>query len=128
MNDILQVKISLDNISNVKDLEKLRFNLYACYTGILLSRDLFDLNKDTISFLEKSGFEFKEYVFASRTTIVSRVIRRIEGAKLEELLDMRDEAIKYVFSIDSNSILKNKNSKNKNKKNEFDSILEQFGE
>lgn len=121
MKDILQVKINLDNISNTKDVDKLRFNLYACYTSILLSRELFKLNADTKVFLEKNGFIFKDSVIASRTLIVSRVIRYIEKANLEELLNLRDTAIKQLFSLESNA------NKNKNK-NEIDSILEQFGE
>ncbi|WP_283749667.1 hypothetical protein [Bacillus mycoides] len=126
MKDILHVKVALDNISGIKDAEKLRFNLYSCYAAILLSTDLFSLNIDTKPFLRKIDLDFKDYVFVSRTTIVGMVNRRIQDAEMEELLKMRDAAIKLVFNTDLNASRKNINSKNKT--NKIDSILEQFGE
>lgn len=126
MKDILHVKVTLDNISSIKDIEKLRFNLYSCYTAILLSTDLFSQNIDTKPFLKKIDLDFRDYVFANRTTIVARVLRKIEYAEMEELLKLRDGAIKLVFTtnLDSTKNIK----RHKDKMNEIDSILEQFGE
>lgn len=71
--------------TNTKNSEELRLNLYSLYSDYLLSKEVFKNNKDLKPFLEQNNIYFKEYVYASRTTIISRVIRKIEKGGIEEL-------------------------------------------
>lgn len=108
--------------TNTKNSEELRLNLYSLYSDYLLSKEVFKNNKDLKPFLEQNNIYFKEYVYASRTTIISRVIRKIEKGGIEEL-NLYFNSIKNVL-FDELSLPKEKVKHN----DDLDDILNQFGD
>ncbi|WP_428430083.1 hypothetical protein [Mammaliicoccus sciuri] len=108
--------------TNTKNSEELRLNLYSLYSDYLLSREAFKKNKDLKPFLEQNNIYFKDYVYASRTTIISRVIRKIEKGEIEDL-NLYFNSIKNVL-FDELSLPKDKVKQN----DDLDEILNQFGD
>lgn len=103
---ILQSKIN--EISSKSNSAILRYNLYSLYTALLLNKSLFKHNDNIRPFLEKLNLNFKDYVYRSRTLLLSRVLRKIEVATDEQLI---------LFFIESKKIIKNSVKINKNTKN-----------
>lgn len=110
---ILQSKIN--EISPKSNSAILRYNLYSLYTTLLLNKSLFKHNDDIHPFLERLNLNFKDYVYRSRTLLLSRVLRKIETATNEQLI---------LFFLESKKVIKdsikiNKNNKNINNKVNF---------
>lgn len=109
--------------TNTKNEDELRLNLYTVYCEYILSREVFKLNKDIKSFLEKNNMFFKDYVYASRTVIISKVIRKIENGQKEDL-NLYYENIKNELFEELSVPTK----KRKNTVDDLDEILNQFGD
>jgi hypothetical protein len=101
----------------IKNEHSLRMFLYGCSAQIILSKDIFVNNKELIDFILSVGFEFKDYVYASRTIVVSRIIRELEKKNLQQLETYRDSLIaflskKFEYPISSTKQISNKNPDN----------------
>ncbi|REH94085.1 hypothetical protein DOS67_09835 [Staphylococcus felis] len=108
--------------TNTKNSEELRLNLYSLYSDFLLSKEAFRNNKDLKPFLEKNKIYFKDYVYARRTTVISRFVRKIEKGNTEELILYFNSIKKELF--EELSLPKKKNNLN----SDLDEILNQFGD
>lgn len=140
MNNNIYIKL-LESLSKTNDPNYKRSLLYSTYSTLILSKEHFNHNSDLQPFVEsllsswKSNPEFKsiekklhfgDYVFKSRSIVISRIIRIIEIAD-ENQLDILESTI-------SNSIkeLYPRNSKqtNMNKKkprvNQVDKLFNRF--
>ena len=98
---------------NQNETEELRLFLYSIYVAILLNRELFHNNNEIKDFCLQLSFPLKDYVFKSRTLVISRFMRKIE--KLDELdlqkyLKVAKELLYYT----------------KNKENHSNDTLEKF--
>lgn len=109
--------------TNTKNEDELRLNLYTVYCDYILSREAFKLNIDIKPFLEKNNMFFKDYVYASRTVIISKVIRKIEKGQIEDL-------ILYYKNI-KNELFEELSAPTKRRKHvvdDLDDVLNQFGD
>ncbi|MGK8607626.1 hypothetical protein ACRS42_21480 [Bacillus thuringiensis] len=84
------------SLKNIKSESTLRIYLYGYSTEIILSTDIFPSNKELIEFITAMGLEFRDYVYACRTVVVSRVIREIEKKEIQDLETLRDKLIEYI--------------------------------
>lgn len=108
MNELIIYKNELKNSNPA------RYKFIGIVSRMLLSKELFNKNEEIIDFLKfVIGTEYKEYVMASRTLIVARTVRLIEGLADKDYLDCKKRLYKY---IDSKII-------NPDKKNIFDGWL-----
>jgi hypothetical protein len=119
--ELLIAKNELSKISRRTNIESVRYELYSITTTILLSKVFFNKNSEIESYLNSANIHFKEYVFRSRTLVVSRVIRYIETADQEKLFELLDVTKDIIFS---NEAIINKPQKNNNS---IDELLNQFG-
>lgn len=97
--------------SNSKGLTPIDFEHRAMFIGVvaevILSKEFFSRNEDLKTFIQ-SVFkkEMLEYVYKSRTLLLSRVIRLIELAEKDQLIKYTDE---FYFYIENINLEKNKN-------------------
>ena len=104
-----QLKIYRNELKNTKPP---KYKLIGIVSEIILSEELFKQNIDTKSFLkEVFNKEFNEYVYASRTSIVSRTIRLIEDCDDDKIyLDYKNNLYKFVVKNIGNSKSNNNNT------------------
>ncbi|GCD83166.1 hypothetical protein [Parageobacillus thermoglucosidasius] len=110
----------------IKNEHSLRMFLYGCSAQIILSKDIFVNNKELIGFTLSLGLEFRDYVYASRTTIVSRIIRELEKKNLEQLEIYRDSLLAFLSKKFEYSISSNKRTTNKNPDNYVKNTIEKY--
>jgi hypothetical protein len=114
----------IKKLESIKQVDLLRMELYAIFTEIILSKDIFRHNIELTGFLNKLGIEFKDYVFRSRTLIIARTLRIVETSEKEKL-DHYSNVLKLMFVEKENST--NKTSKEKsNNNNYFEDILKKY--
>ncbi|GAB1793942.1 hypothetical protein [Priestia megaterium] len=103
-----QLKIYRNELKNTKPP---KYKLIGIVSEIILSEELFKKNIDTKSFTEEVfGKVFNEYVYASRTLIVSRTIRLIEECDNKIYLNYKNNLYKFVSKNIDNSKSKNNNT------------------
>lgn len=103
-----ELKIYRNELKNTKPP---KYKLIGIVSEIILSTELFKNNIDTKPFLEEVfNKEFNPYVYASRTTIVSRTIRLIEDCDDKKYLDYKNNLYKFVVRNIDNSKMKNNNT------------------
>ncbi len=119
--ELLIAKNELSAITRRTNTESIRYKLYAITTTILLSKTIFKRNSDIELYLSSADLHFKEYVYKSRTLIVSRVIRFIESSTPESLFKLLDSTKEIVFSDENIS------NKPKKSNDSIDELLNQFG-
>ncbi|WP_270740324.1 hypothetical protein [Lacticaseibacillus paracasei] len=119
----------LNHATEEKTLEKQILRLYAASTYLLLSKSFFPSNSDLPAFSEKllyslnkyrnknstKSIHFGDYVYKSRTVLVSRVIRIIERSDENEVKIIITEISRFVTKP------------SKKKKNSVDALLDRFG-
>ena len=97
--------------NELKNKKPPKYKLIGIVSEIILSEELFKRNIDTKSFLkEVFNKEFNEYVYASRTLIVSRTIRLIEDCDDKIYLDYKNNLYKFIVKNIDNSKSKNNNT------------------
>lgn len=75
-----------------------KYKILGILCELILSKELFKKNSDLSIFLKEILFlEFKEYVFASRTSILSRVIREIPEEKEEKYTVYKNNLLNFVI-------------------------------
>lgn len=121
---ITLVQSELNNLDMRTDDDRVRFKIYAIYIEILLSHDLFKHNVDIKPFCKKLNLSFKDYVFRSRTLLVSRFIRLIEKADTKSLILYKNAADSLIKSYSKNNPKKAKNNKSKMQST---NIIDKFG-
>lgn len=113
-------------VANEQDL---RYELYGIFTAIILSKTIFQKNQQIQQFLKEFNITYREYVFSSRTTIISRVVRRIEVSELEGLEEYLNKLNKYfLLDNDVNTSIKKvkKNNVKNNQKDYINEILKKY--
>lgn len=132
-----ELKIVLSKVNNVKknySEETLRSELFCIIPYIILDNQLFKRNIHIKDFLIKCDDFFKEYrdyVYSSRTLLLSKIIRSISKADKLFMYNMLLEIKKLDFEQEKNSNFINKkitekNSKERKKKNYTDELFSQF--
>ncbi|MEH6945283.1 hypothetical protein [Bacillus sp. JJ722] len=117
------------SLRKIKDVDLLKVNLYGYCSQVILSKELFNNNKELVEFIGFLNFKYREYVFASRTIVISRVIRDIEKKDVEELNILRENIITFVshkLEIDVTAEKENTKSKNKEDSNYAKTIIEKY--
>ncbi|ANY12164.1 hypothetical protein [Leuconostoc lactis] len=117
------LKIFDDPRNENEDVQKMI--LYSLFSQAILSRELFAHNSDIKDFLQNMGIEFKEYVYASRTQLISRIVRKIQFSDME----FRQKCFQEINKIieEPKSFEKKESVKTKRKKNSVDDIISLFG-
>ncbi|WP_368252052.1 hypothetical protein [Enterococcus sp. 2201sp1_2201st1_B8_2201SCRN_220225] len=121
--ELLMAKNELSSLSKRQKIETIRYKLLSICSIVLLSTDLFKLNKDIEPLLLSASIVFRPYVYRSRTLIIAKIIRYIENATDEQIFHLVDVLKDYLFETKS---ISSPNKKNKDD-NDIDSLLEQFG-
>lgn len=98
----------LNNLDVRTDTDRVRFKIYAIYIEMLLNHDLFHHNDDIKPFCKKLNLSFKDYVFRSRTLLVSRIIRLIEKSDAQSLILYKSVANSLIESYSKGSLKENK--------------------
>lgn len=103
---------TLKIIENEKDEEILNSFLYGFMSSYILSGS-FKKNIEIKESLSNFGFNYLDYVYKSRTIILSRVIRDIENFNTEQLIKFKNQLVDILLKEQ----VKNKEqSKEKNEK------------
>ena len=118
--------------------------LYALYTTILLSKELFKFNVDIKNFLvpifnklqsqpefskQRKPLEFGDYVYKSRSLIIARFIRIIQKSE-DKSIDILISAAQELVDSKYNNVSKKTpttEKKKKSHKNSVDELLKIFG-
>lgn len=82
-NNIIEQKIK--KLSFYETEESIRYELYAIFTSLILSKEIFKQNKEIVAFLKNFNIVFKPYVIKSRTSILSKVLRIVNSQDKEKL-------------------------------------------
>lgn len=80
----------ISSIGKLKNIDLIRFEIYALFCTIVLDKERFKYNSDLKQFIQKFVQPFnysfdKEYLFQSRTTLVAKIIRQIQAATIDDL-------------------------------------------
>lgn len=109
-----QVISKISKIHNLKDMEYIKGELYSVFSILILSEESFSKNNDIKEFLEKFDIKFKEYVYASRTNILGRVLREIQKADETRIKKFESILFKEINNDNSDSKEKKKQNKEEN--------------
>jgi hypothetical protein len=94
--------------NELKNSKPARYKVIGIVSKMLLSKDLFMKNTEINEFLKcVFQIEYKEYVMSSRTLIVARTVRLIEGFSDNEYLICKKRLYKYIDSLITNPNQKN---------------------
>ncbi|MCZ2259963.1 hypothetical protein [Sporosarcina sp. G11-34] len=97
--------------NELKNTKPPKYKMIGIVSEIILSEELFKKNIEIKSFLsEVFNIEFNEYVYSSRTLIVSRTIRLIEKCDDKNYIDYKNKLYKYVVGKINYSNFKNNNT------------------
>lgn len=90
----------LDNRLNI---ESQRYNLYSILPEYILSFSFFPTNNDIKYFIVSVGLDskFKEYLYASRTLLLARLIRIISSSEKEMLILFNNVIKDHILEFDS---------------------------
>lgn len=108
-----QVISKINKIQNLNDIEYVKGEMYSIFSILILSKKQFSKNTEIKEFLDKFNINFKEYVYVSRTMVLSRTLRKIERADEELIKNMRS----VLFNIISPRRENSKGNSKKYKKN-----------
>lgn len=118
-------------ISSEKDKIVLTSFLFGFISSLILSKEQFERNADIQKFLDSLGFQYKKYVYVSRTIILSRVIRDIEKLEENDFEKFKNDLLKYlknefpyVFETGSKTIKRKENKKSND--NYVSKILDKY--
>ncbi|MCH4164259.1 MAG: hypothetical protein LKF37_05685 [Lentilactobacillus diolivorans] len=137
MNETDILKRNVQNIAKTNDIEYKRSLLYSGYATLLLSTKLFKLNIDLKDFLtplltdlekeyplrKNQTLVLKDYVYKSRSLIISRIIRIIQNADAHSL-SILEKSYSSLILQDNKPISKKKT--NSNRPNSVDELFERF--
>lgn len=120
-----QVVNKIEKLQNIREIENLRIELYSIFTILILSNKQFPKNIEIKSFLESFSIKFKDYVYISRTTILSRTLRVINEANEDYLAKI------VLILIEKNKDINKRDNKSMSKRNKKDdeyvlNILERY--
>ncbi|MDT2226253.1 hypothetical protein [Enterococcus faecalis] len=124
-----QLEIYLSKINKRTPIEEMKFTLYGCATIFFLSKQLFPLNKDIQIFINSFKLnpiekKYGDYLYKSRTLLLSRIIRDIKVSEVDRLT-LYINAMKALVFSDSYNYKETIDTDTK--KNYFDELFNQFG-
>lgn len=137
MNETDVLKRNVQNIAKTNDVEYKRSLLYSGYATLLLSTKLFKLNIDLKDFLtplltdlekeyplrKNQTLVLKDYVYKSRSLIISRIIRIIQNADAHSLSTLENGYSSLI--LQDNKPVSKKKAKS-NRPNSVDELFERF--
>ncbi|AQL55250.1 hypothetical protein BZG32_12685 [Enterococcus faecalis] len=121
-NELKKIRVSIIDNSE----EQVKSELYGIFSSLILSKKIAPKNSDLKGIMSELNFSFKEYVFKSRTILLSRIIRAIEKMDEKEVSILIEKLINFI-EVDDILNQKTKVSYKKKKKNIFDDIFNQLG-
>lgn len=89
----------IKRIQEITDVEVLRCEMYAIFTKLILSREVFKSNNDIKVFLGNFNITFKDYVIGNRTMILARTLRMLEKCDVEVLYNYKKVLNDILFNI-----------------------------
>lgn len=117
------------SLEHIKDEDLLRINLFGYFSKIVLSKEIFKNNKELVEFIKSLGLEFRDYVYASRTVVVSRLIRHLEKRDINQLKEILNKMIEFLsiqLEIVKVSDDNTSNQKKHSESNYVKSIVEKY--
>jgi len=117
------------NLLNIKTIETLRYELSGTLSSLIFSREIFKSNaiiKEFLLTIDENDFDFKKWVFKSRTLIIAKVIKQVFSVN-EDMLINYSQNIQYL--INSEMEMKNESEKIKSSKKEdnyMESLLKKY--
>jgi hypothetical protein len=120
------IKLSNSNNFSSKELED-RAIFMGVMAELLLSKELFKRNDDLKVFIQEIfGIQPLEYLFKSRTLLLSRIIRIIESAEKDQLKKYIQSVYNYIdinaVTVGNSEIVTNKITTKKGKNSTIDTI------
>lgn len=97
----LEQKIKKLNFIVVED--GIRYELYSIFTSLILSKELLKKNSDVKAFLGEFDIEIREYLWKSRTSMLSKTLRILKDSKFNDLNKFKKKII-LLFSQDDNTV------------------------
>ena len=85
MDQMERVREKILKIQIINKEDIVRYELYAIFTTIILSKELLHKNKDVVNFLSKFDIIIKPYMGKNRTAMLSKTLREINKAEYENL-------------------------------------------
>lgn len=122
-NDLIIVRNTLNSISKNEKTNSIKNKLYSILVTVLLSRTVFKRNDDISVFLKSNDIDFKDYVYRSRTLIMSRVIRIVHDEEDKEKIIKWVDSVKALLYTDDTNTKKIPTSN----ENPIDDLLKRFG-
>lgn len=124
----MKLSSKINRIKTYKDIDNIRYELYAVFSALILDKQIFNSNKELKPFMQKFsqllGYHFeKDYLFASRTNVVAQAISRLkksDGSTFDEII-----TIISVF-INENEEDTEQKSDNRKSDPDLDRIIEKF--
>jgi hypothetical protein len=104
--------------------EEKRNTLFAIFTVLLLSKEVFKRNDDLRPFLKQCRIEYADYVFRSRTLLMARTLREIHAATSEQM-ELFEKAAKQVLTLKSND--QSGQTGTRKEHNQVDDLLGRYG-
>lgn len=101
MSQLERIREKILKIKIVNKEEVIRYELYAIFTTIILSRELFNKNKDVVSFLDDCKIETKSYMKNNRSQMLAKVLKDINKAKPEDMHNYK-KILGSIFFIEKN--------------------------
>lgn len=101
MSQLERIREKILKIKIVNKEEVIRYELYAIFTTIILSRELFNKNKDVVSFLDDCKIETKSYMKNNRSQILAKALKDINKAKPEDMHNYK-KILSSIFFIEKN--------------------------
>lgn len=140
MNNNIYIKL-LESLSKTNDFNYKRSLLYSTYSSLLLSKEHFKRNSDLQPFVEsllelwksKPQFQnlekklhFGDYVYKSRSIVISRVIRIIEVADKNQIKILEETISDSINDLYSRNVKHNNKSQKKPRVNQVDELFNRF--
>lgn len=105
INDIL-IRKKIKKISQIKDLDLLRYEMYSIFTELIFSKKEFKSNLEIEEFLKCFGIEFRAYVFKTRGSILSNTLKIIKASDYDKLSTFREVLTEKLGKDDEKDIIK----------------------
>lgn len=140
MNNNIYIKL-LESLSKTNDFNYKRSLLYSTYSTLLLSKEHFKRNSDLQPFVEsllelwksipefeslEKKLHFGDYVYKSRSIVISRIIRIIEIADEKQLRVLEETISDNINNLYSRNVKHNNKGQKKQRVNQVDQLFDRF--
>ncbi|KEI92421.1 hypothetical protein [Clostridium botulinum] len=114
--------IRIKNLKSTDEEEVLKYEFYAIFSKLILSKEINKSNKDVVLFLNNFNIKFKNYATRSRTIMLAKTLREINGSDIKRLKYIRS----VLFKILDDNNKKQKTPKISSDDNYVQSILKKY--